>query len=629
VDRPTKADIDAYYSVAERYYSTLHQDMLVCIEYERLEYQKRLTGLLDGVVAKLPPTAPRAVETLVDHVLLGDLPEITVMFPPNTHKRTDKDEEHREKVQGFLDGAIQQLNRKSVESPLRDSVSQTANPGMGVVSYSINWDKWPDESVKKAGETRTAWDKRRREWERDAAMAFPFDVRSVNPVNIYVDPAHDPPEWVIEVRQRKYTECEDRTPGIRNTKPSETAMNRASWKGAPIEVEEKIFVSKQWYGCWHNDIPYLTEEDGADADGIAPNPEGIIWYERATAGKGKNDYENRPEFKIRGILRDAWGVLDVEAEAFNQVNAIRNNQAYGSWDITDQDGTADTAKQKIAKNPINIAGYTFRDPSLIIKGLELPPLDASVFTTLELISNYLDLALGAAILRGIGTTGDAAAKYRTMLAEARLQFQATRESCQQMWEGVLMGMLEMIKKNAERFKRGISVYGSISGQDQFLTLKPPEIPDGLIVKVKFNPTTAEERAFKMEQGLQLLQAGPGGTPAIDFDTFLSEYAGVKNVQEVKRKLRKDRIMNALTAFAEQTAVQMMQQEMAQRMPGLFPLPAPEVTASTNGNTNEIPEAAPGGFTQPGEQPVAPATGTPQDMLSQMGSGLQPQLAGVR
>lgn len=620
--RPTKANIYELYRMAAAHYAKLHSDMNMSTIFERMEYGPLLTGLIDGTTPRIPATAPIAVNTLVDHILLGERPEVKLSFPPGVHKVTAREQEHIELIEGWVSGAMALVDRNSTESPRRDFVSQTANPGMGTLVYTLDWERWPDPPVRREGESRAAWRRRRREYDRERMRAFPFDIRSAPPTTIFPDPAHDPPHWFIEVRERQRREFSE-IPS--ESKPFSDGKMKHEWRGQQIEVEELIYCSKDYYAIYLNEHPLLTSEDGADSDGVAPNPTGKLWYKRAVNGLGKNDPKNRPEYKIIGLLRWAWDTLLMEAEAINQVNMMRGHMSSGSWDVSHPDG-AERAKQLLRDNPIRIGDITFRDDALRIGALELPVMHPAVLDTLTIIQNLVDLALGASILRGIGTAGDAAAKYRTMLAEARLKFAATRESCQQAEEGMWTDILEMIRDNPEEFKHGVSVFGSVKGESKYLTLKPDMIPDGFILTIQYQPTTAEEKAFMLEQGLQLLKAGPGGGPAISMAEFLGEYAGIDDPQKTLKDMAKDQIRQQLIAFAGQIAVQIASQRLQAKLPGLFPVVAP--TGQPQGG---IPEPGPGGFTPPGEQPVGPGVGTPQDMLAQSNAmaTLPPMLAGVQ
>lgn len=628
--RPSKADIFELYRMAVAHYSKLHSDMEMSETFERMEYGSLLTGLIDGYSPKVPPTAPIAVNTLVDHVLLGERPEVTLGFPPGVHRLTEKEKEHLELIEGWVSGAMAKVDRNLTESPRRDFVSQTANPGQGTLVYKVDPDLYPQRIKRNKGESTSKWNKRWREYERERDTAFPIDIRSAPPTTIFVDPAHEPPHWFIEVRKRQRREFSE-IPWLEGTHPYEHGKIKYGWRGQQIEVEELIYCSKDWYATYLNEKPILTaSEHAADLDGVAPNPTGKLWYKRAVNGLGKNDRDNRPEYKVIGLLRWAWDTLLMEAEAINQVNMMRGHMASGSWVVSHPEG-AETAKKMLRDNPVRIGDITFKDSQLILDQLTLPVLHPAVLDTLSIVQNLVDLALGASILRGIGTTGDAAAKYRTMLSEARLKFAATRESCQQAEEGMWTDILEMIRDNPERFKDGISVYGSVKGQSKFLTLKPDMIPNGFILHIKYQPTTAEEKAFLMEQGLQLLKAGPNGGPAISMAEFLGKYASVEDPQRAMKDMAKDQIRQQLIAFAGTVAVQVATQRLQQKLPGLFPELVMQATPGQNGEMQAPPQAGPGGFTPPGEQPVAPATGTPQDMMGQMNGAatMPPQIAGVR
>lgn len=632
--RPTKGNIYDLYRMATAHYAKLHSDMEMSETFERMEYGSLLTGLIDGYAPKIPPTAPVAVQTLVDHVLLGKRPKVTARFPSGVHRISEKEKEHLELLEGWVLGAMAKVDRNLSESPRRDFVSQTANPGMGTLVYTLDIAAYPQRPKRAEHHNNSQWRRVLREYERERDAAFPIDIRSAPPTTILPDPAHEPPHWFMEVRKRQKREFAE-IPWLEGTTPYAEGKLKHGWRGQQIEVEELIYCSKDWYAIYLNEKPVLTDTGhDADGDGVAPNPTGKLWYKRAVNGLGKNDRDNRPEYKIIGLLRWAWDTLLMEAEAINQVNMIRGNMASGSWVVSHPDG-AEAAKRMMRDNPIRIGDITYKDGQLTIDQLTLPVLHPAVLDTLSIVQSLVDLALGASILRGISSgAGDAAAKYRTMLAEARLKFAATRESSQQAEEGMWTDILEMIRDNAEIFKDGISVFGYIKGEGKRLTLKPDMVPEGFILEIEYQPTTAEEKAFMMEQGLQLLKAGPNGGPAISMAEFLGVYAGVEDPQRAMKDMAKDQIRQALIAFAGQVAVQVATQRLQQKLPGLFPEMVMQATPGPNGEMQAgqpVPQAGPGGFTQPGEQPVAPATGTPQDMIRQMNGAatLPPQIAGVR
>ena len=623
MDRPDRDTIYRYYETCVRYYGALHTLMRKWIDYERLAYAQYLTHLPDGYEAKIPATAAEAVRTLVDHVLLGEQPELTVLLASG-QKGSKKEQEQIEFLQGWLDGAQAQVDQSKIEAPLRDAISQTANPGMGTITYGLNWDKWADDPVKREGETPAEFRQREKDFRRENLTAWPFELRSVPPLNIYFDPVEDPPRYVIEVQRKKLLDYEDYAEALAGSQPSNGATLRGvkgqAWEGMTIEVEEITFVSKEWYACYINRIPTLNSADhSADDEGVAPNPDGIIWYKRAIAGLGKNDYDNRPEYKIRGLLADGIDTLDMEAEAINQINYNRGAYALGGQQVS-HPGGAEAGKAALRANPITIGGETFTDDQIKIQPLQLPQMAPSVGQSLELLQGLTDLAFGASTLRGIGTAGDPAAKYRTMLSEARLKFAATTQSCQQMWAAVWSDILAMIKGNPEAFKRGVSVYGSMKGKGTFMTLYPQDIPE-TIIKCRFSPLTAEEKGFRMQQGLEL---NPPGDPAqwrIPEAMFLKDYAGIKDPEGTIRELAKDRMRRAVMDYMSQVAVKMAEAQLQQTHPQLFAPAAPSAPADATGGQPQpvqpqgVTVAGPQGQTPPGEQPVAP--GLQQQNLNQM------------
>lgn len=627
---PTKEWIYAELADRINYYAPLHAEMEIDEAYWRLDFRSRVAGLPKGYSVKLPPTAFAAVQTLVDHILLGETPTVKVFLPPGAHRLSKKEQEHVELVRGWLRAFFRRAESRAAETPLRDFVGKAGGLGLGVLCYPLNWEEWPDEPEKKAGESKADHRRRLREWRQKRANAFPIALRSVHPLNCYPDPSHDPPLDNIEVRHKSMRQAAEVWPAVSGTKAPERKRKRVGFEDSKVEVEEVYYCSADWVAWYANGVPLLTEKDGANEDGVAPNETGIMFYSFARGGFGWADKDNTPESQIAGILRNGRDTLDVEAEAYNQINAVRALGAFGTYEVIgDDDDAATAAARKLVLGPGEVWAH---ERGIVGQPLNGPSVPEVVLQQLGIIGNFVEMTFGSKTLRGVSDgAGAPASRYRTQLAEARLQFGALKQSCEQAVDRFANFVLTMLRNNPEEFKDGLSVWG---GNDEgYLTLKPEQVPPGIIVKMSFMPPTGEEKSFLMQEGLQLVKEGK-----ISDSRFLSEYAGVDDPLSELKAMAKDTLRRKATEYAAGLMLDVLKKRVEARIPGIAapPVPqpqlAPPVPAAPPQGGAPVPSVGPGGFTLPGEQGVDPLLAGTQDMMSAQGGGPQgfraPQVAGA-
>ena len=124
-----------------------------------------------------------------------------------------------------------------------------------------------------------------------------------------------------------------------------------------------------------------------------------------------------------------------------------------------------------------------------------------------------------------------------------------------------------------------------------VTLKPADIPDGLLLKVTIAPLSEEEKAFKRAALKEDVEMG-----AATIEDYIRELRPLENPEEIQKKIRVQRIVDSVLG-SEQFLGGILQQVTGQTAEPVMPAPQGTVPAEvpvpepTNGSSQQAADYA--------------------------------------
>lgn len=480
---------------------------------------------------KIPPIAKDAIDIGRNQIMTGDVPDVKVILPENLHRDPLQRKEHEQRLERGLRGFLYEVITNSKYPFLLTTINDGMGLGMGAFAYPIDYDRWPEHPLKyKNGKERQP----RNEAEKKVLAEYtrarrnhPFNVRAVHPRNFYPDPFHDPAEDVIEVQTLNIGM-------VRRRRELLDKRIQARWTHGMASSQCVYYVSPDWWGLWLNQEPILDGSDGADADGIAPNRTGIIWYEYGYAPFGSHTAQEEPEHQVKGILRDARDAIVMYITALNVLEAIRQTRAFPPiWGAHSEGKQA--AAEEMADLEMGPAKKFASSTQLQLSNVPSPEVPQVVFNQLEEAKNLLEVHFGPEILRGI-YRDDTASGQAQRYAVATLPYRPWQNRCQQMVATFLRNVCRLVK---EELQGPLHSYVKVRGGYAAGVLAPEDIPEDMDfeIRVDFSPATEEERAFELQSRTQKLQAG-----GMSLRRYIEADEDVEDPEEEMAQILADKIM---------------------------------------------------------------------------------------
>lgn len=560
------------------------------LRFLRGEYQAYVAGnerapnFPDGFDIILAPTPADKARQSIDQIFIGD-PTFTVELPHGIHS----DSKRAELEQRFTKACYGWHNteeRNSDTSPLKDIKHNTIALGLGVRSTVINRSKYPEKPERRKGEKRAAWEARLEAWKRERRTAGSscFAVRSIHPLNIAYDRQHSPPEWML-IRE-----------GIDGWNAAQEYPN---WKGAenydlppsPSESTPLLtmarYWSPEWTGCWIAGDPALGPEDGANEDGIAPNPYGFIPVWPAAGGHGHQDPSSRPEWELQGMVRGSRGLFVREGVIDNLKDVYMRRATWGPQDVItgpEDDQVLRRLRSELTAGPGTVVhmpqGYSHT-------GIDPSPIPDVVLEVERKNDALIDRATIYDVSAGAGTPTEPAARTRVRLQQVDKKLADASLHIEQAVEADYTSRFMMIK---HVLKAPVGVNVPQKGLPaEYVEIDPEDIPDGLVVKVRLVGESEEEKARKQQMLDQRLNAPK---PTIDLLTYLKEI-GEPDPEGVLRGM----VMDALRPLTVQAAMQVAMGQLPMMLAGVAEeagiryTPEELATASMRAQVQEVVNAS--------------------------------------
>ena len=162
-----------------------------------------------------------------------------------------------------------------------------------------------------------------------------------------------------------------------------------------------------------------------------------------------------------------------------------------------------------------------------------PGLVTSLKMEIDLIRSQIEQATVPSVVNGIRATGvESGFGQNSLVAQARVRFGPIAAALESLLEEFLSDFLRCVQ-----FEVGepVPIWGPTSKGMVDQILDPADIDDYIYPIVTVNPKLPTDRANEVAIGTGLLQLG-----AIDLDTFIEDYAGYENPEEMRIKVMRDR-----------------------------------------------------------------------------------------
>lgn len=611
-EAPTRDEILAMRDDRKSIYAKYHAELEMDEDFDRWSSTKEgraiamkyLEGFPKGYVPKVLPLATLGVESGLNSIFVGETPLVDIDMPQGSHRKDEREREHEEEIENWCRAWMHRVDTMQMSSVFRDLLRKQIVCGMGVLYYPPQWDLYPDPPDKSKHLDKDAWER----YEREKANCFPWSgIRSVHPRNCYPDPDNDLPQDLIIEEDVSLAAMLKAYPHLKEN-PKFTGRAAGRLTGSERTSKRLIYCSASYYAVFIDEIPALTEkEDGANKEGVAPNPTRRPWFRVVDGGFGDADHRGRPEYRFKGRIRDTRDIIIRLMTDINIIERVRMFAAFPPLLVRGQMPDASDA-DKVAKQytygPGIVQaippGITFEKPPVH----EVPP---DVFRDLQESKSQYQMAYGVDPLTG-QYRDEPASGLRTRLAQARAPYRTPKRNAEQ----AIAGMLEDI------------LLGQLPELDgpvlvESLKLSRP-VPDGIVIHVDLSPPTEEELQARREVAKQLLELG------VSHRTVLSEQLDIDDpkAEMVQRAIEDIGKQGPIIESIVRTVIGQYQRFLMERRPDLAAALGMEDTMPQATNLQNpgqggqqvqeqpqefVPQPGLGGVQQPGmQQAPAPVGG---------------------
>lgn len=493
-DRPTRADVVSRLMQTRGLFAALRTRMLEDIVYKHAtsgadDMQKLMPymrGLPNDLTLKVPNLVQRSINWGVDSIVVGEVSDVTVTLPEGTHREKELADQHVKRLQDGIRELLYRIDLERGDSIDREVADKAIGLGLGAYYYPLDPRRRPDapngytpDGKPDEGQTPKEQEAYRR-WKRRSAQRLPWAISTAHPYNLLWDYHHNPPTWVaVEMMTSDAAIAIDYPhlyPGGYRTRA--TTNNR----------KLTTYIEDDWYCVLVDDRAVLTESDGA-VDGVAPNERGFIWLKQAMGGFGSDDHLGRPEYRIKGLIRDNRGTFDMKIVNLNIIQAIGAMYAFAPLMV---EGPEDKRQEFIENLEWGAGSLVEKDSSVKVDVLDIAKVPGPVLQGLQAADALLQTGVGPELNSGVAQPNEPASATRLRSSIAKAPWRNVKKNIEQAKAAMVTDLLYEIKYD---FDDDLVFEGRL-GQ---VTIKREDIIDGMSVAINLAPLTAEERAYQQQE----------------------------------------------------------------------------------------------------------------------------------
>ena len=465
------------------------------VETDILAEYLNLAGFPKPFHAKAPAIPRFAVDMAVANIMTGNEPELKVYYPTHYEEAPQSYTDRIDEMLGGLKGLQHAIITRKSENPIRQTVWHEFGHGLGVLATPpSSKDMWPDPPFGKMGnKPRQGRNAKQRQqyaqWERKRHNGVPVDMYPVHPRNAFFDPDCDPWQWFVERRMVS-------SDALRAQFPRQAHR----WSQGNSKTQELlIYCDPEWYACYYGNEPLLDGQDGADEDGVAPNPCGDLWYDGMWSGMGDVGEDGDFKYRMVGLILPNIPAFRMYYTELNVIEAVRQINGFPNMQLIPRQGMsveqmlspaavaeAAAAKGGMGPGKINELRYWQIAPT------PMPDVSQALMQAFDESRRLIEIGIGPSVLRGEWKDEPAIARAGRV-SQARLPFMAGKYSAEQALSNAYWKMLQSFK--AQESDPYVRTYPA-AGRKRFGQLKPEHVTLDMQISANLTPPTFDEVAEK-------------------------------------------------------------------------------------------------------------------------------------
>ena len=545
--------------------------------------------LPQGVPVHEASTARNLVDNLADQIRT-DSPRISFDARGTSKKALDHKELMELVGQHLMDGIV----REAVIDPFGQAVHDEIRDSAACIKFLVDTYKLPQEPPTDATE------KELREWRVMRADTWAFDVRAVDPLQVFIAPGRkQPPAFVLEYQQRLEAEVALDYPEVYKTR------EERGFKRSAINLVD-------WFEYWDADH-FMVEVDGQLIED-KENPYGFVPYAWEYNGLGRHDWTGQLSFLGEPILEAVMGELEEEVRVKTAMSAQWQFHVFPRLVTT---LSAVKARQMFLKGPGAI--ITIAEMAQMPKWLETTPPNQQMVAFLQEIK----ASIAARFPPGLNQRepGVEAALHQALLqGQATKPLQPIKNALNRLATRVINGMA----RQAKVMYLDMTVFGKLGKAEKSRMVSADDFTD-FNFHVKFEATDPAEDDRKLLTGSAMLRI-PG---LLSNETFYDKFGAALGInwEEEQVRIMKETIIKQFveSGMMVETLIQEMQaQEQTQAEQGMLgtaTAQAAEALAGATGGLGAGPGTpGQGSRTMEGITGVQPPQGVTQGAKTQVSEG---------
>ncbi len=531
---PTKPTIESVFNkmaAAKSYWGIRVMEQNT--DYLHFTLQQQI-NVPDGFNTITPPSGYSIVAAAADHIA-GDEPQVQIPVA-NIKKSAELRSERLEKS---VQAALRRFEQESATNPVRTLATNLLWAGMGVSQGPLfDPDAWGDEPVRGDYESESGYDEAKDFYDTQKKVKWPFYWRIIDPRYCFPDPGTNGREWVILNYQRTVGEIKTQWPkwspkiSVQENAPG-TALSGMLGGGTGIGIYgtgggSGTYLDTdvvEWVEYWDSKWRVYIAQNSVIS--ITPHRYGKPPFQIRSAGLG-NDSQ-LPHERFRSLLFPARSFLLQEIRAMCQLDAEMRKSAWtqmmtpiGSNFQSVMPGTVVRMRKEDIELTKAVTEYR-------------PDVAQGLMQELEMIRSGLEDATYPSVVRGRQAKGiPSGYGQNSLVAQARVRFGPIAAAMESILSEFVSDFLRCVELVVEE---PVPIWGPTTRGFVDQILKPEDIHGYYFNMVKINPKMPTDRASEVQIGAQLLQL-----QAIDLDTFIQDFAGYQQPEEMRTKIRGDQIL---------------------------------------------------------------------------------------
>lgn len=492
----------------QQFWTTTHAQMQIDRELYTLS---SLIEVPDGYNTVRPSTGNTVVLTLADHVA-GDRPQVKVP-EANLTKKASRRSERMEK---WVQAALPRFFSQAPVSQVRSAIINFGWAGMAVSQGPLFMaDAWGEEPERAGYDSMQEYEDDLEDYNAQKRTTWPFHWRMVDPRFVFLDPGSFGKETVIVHYQR--------TAGSIKRQWREWSMRRPNG-GTPYRASDLV----DWYEFW--DESHRVYMAGGEVLDSRRHRYGKPQFQIRAAGFGEESGE--PHEIFRSLLFPARSMIRQQIRAWCQLDAVMRKAAW-----THMLTTENSAFQGI------IPGHTSRlKPEDIELTKPVTELRGEVIQALlqeiALIGGSIEEATYPRVVGGDASATKVNSGYgvNSLAALGKIKFGTVAVAAEGLLSEFVSDLFHCVENVVEE---PVPVWGDTKRGWVDLELGPDDIDGYYYNIISLNPKMPIDRANEIQIGSVLYRDGEG---VIDSATYLQDFAGYEQPEEMLVRVQKERIM---------------------------------------------------------------------------------------